>query len=48
MNWNWGKILTWAVVVLYFGATIGYAIVGDWRRTAYFFFAGCLTITLAV
>lgn len=48
MKLNYGKILTWAVIVLYFGATIGYAVVGDWRRASYFFFAACLTITLAV
>jgi len=45
---NYGKMLTWTLVVLYFGAAIGYAVARDWRKASYFFFAGALTVTLAI
>jgi hypothetical protein len=47
-NMNYGKVFTWASVVLCLGSCIGYAAQGDVRRSAYFFFAACITATVAL
>jgi len=43
---NYGKLISWVSVGLSFGACVGYAWAGDWRRTAYFFFAACITASV--
>jgi hypothetical protein len=43
---NYGRLLAYTSVVLCFGACVGYAMVKDWRRSAYYFFAGCITVTV--
>jgi hypothetical protein len=45
---NYGKVLTSVIAVLSFLAAAGYAVAGDWRRAAYFFFAGCLNATFVL
>jgi len=30
---NWGVVFSWTIVVLEGGAAVGYAFVGDWKRT---------------
>jgi len=44
---NWGTRLAWAGIILSLGAAIGYAIVKDYRRALYYFFAACITATVA-
>jgi hypothetical protein len=36
-HWNWGNILAWIVVTVDGGASIGYSIVGDWKRSVLWF-----------
>lgn len=45
---NWGKILSYAICLLCTGAGIGYALVGDWRRGAYFFLAAAMNFVLTL
>jgi len=45
---NYGKLFTWAGALLSFSACVGYLFARDWRRAGYFFFAGCLNVTLAL
>ncbi len=43
---NYGKLLAWVSVVLCYGACIGYWAAGDYKRSLYYFFAGCITIVV--
>ena len=43
---NWGARITWVSIALSLGASIGYLIVGDYRRALYFFFSACITVTV--
>jgi hypothetical protein len=44
---NYGKILSWTIVILSFGASIGYAIAKEYRTAVYWFFAGCISATMS-
>lgn len=43
---NYGKLLAYTSVALCLGASIGYALQKDWRRSLYYFFAACITVTV--
>lgn len=44
---NYGKVLAWSIVVLSLGASIGYLLVHDYRRSLYYFFAAAITSTIS-
>jgi hypothetical protein len=45
---NYGKVLTWCVVILEFGASIGYMVHKDWRYGLYWLFAALIGLTLVL
>ena len=45
---NYGKAITWCIVILSVGAAVGYGVAGDYRKALYFFFAGCLNATFVL
>lgn len=45
---NIGKYIALGQMALCFGAAVGYAIVHDWRRAAYWLFAGGIGATVTL
>ena len=43
---NYGKGLAVMQMVIAFAASIGYAVAKDYKRAAYWFFAGCIIWTV--
>ena len=43
---NYGTLISWISVGLCAASSIGYYCAGDVRRALYFFFAGCITVTV--
>jgi hypothetical protein len=45
---NYGKVFSWTIIGLSFAAAIGYACAANWQRAAYWFFAGCIAVTVTL
>lgn len=45
---NYGKLFAYAIAVLSFAASIGYAAIKNWRMSCYWLFAGALTLTVTI
>lgn len=43
---NYGRLIAGTGILLSFAAALGYLIIGDYRRSAYNFFGGCISLTV--
>ena len=45
---NYGKLLAWVVILLDFGAAIGYGAFGDWKKAVLWFCWGLGTMMVTI
>lgn len=43
---NWGQVIAWAGALLSLGSAVGYFVAKDYRKSMYFLFALCITVTV--
>lgn len=48
LSWNWGMILAWSGIIQSVGASIGYFVIGDYRKAFYFMFGALITTTVVL